>query len=269
MITQLELPSNGKKYGKLANFTTLKIKHFRHLSRFSDQGLSLAMRFSGAVDVLNDVIKIEGVTDITELYMIDFDALMLQLRILEMPESAEYHFVWNCDADAESEEDETKLHPNEGTLVLTDLIGSTKFYDNAVFRVGNKEFDFITVKDWLEVQEVVSKQTAEKMQIIQQLKANDPNFDEKWERVKIKVAELDVLFVKKLAAALKTELKLTLSEREQIVEDMDFKQSKALQSMLAQAESYGVQKYVVTKCEQCGREVRVLIPFQSVIKFNR
>jgi len=260
MNTQFELPSNGKKYDRIAEFTCLEMRHHKHLATYGDVALPFSVRFSAALEVLVDTVKIKGLTDFNELYIIDFDALMLQIKMLEIPNSKEFSFSWEC--GCKDEHDVNTV--NDGLIMLNEL--KLVMYDNAIFRVGEREFDFITTGNWIAVQQVVEDASKAKLQQLSQLpEGTDVNV--MLERLRVKREELNTLFEKKLAASLKSSVPLTMEEREAITGHLPYKYREELKAVLIAIDSYGFQKYIVQKCRLCAKEAHVMLPFQQILKF--
>lgn len=271
MNIEFELPSAGKSYSKIAQFTELKLKHQKHLARFSDENLPNVLRYEAAKEILQDTLAIEGLSDFNNLYCFDFDSLLLQIRLVEIPESRTFQFSWECAC-----KDHEDNNSNEGFFDLSSI--KTTPWDGTKFNVGEYSFDFMRLGDFIEIQRMVANSVHEAQQEIdaavkkltENKDVNDIRVEfeiRKLKRNKIYTEEINKYVDYRLASLLIMKAETTLEERKNIIENIPYKQRIKLAEMVGKLESFGIQRVITQKCSRCGREAAIKLPFREFIKF--
>ncbi len=278
LTTAFALPSNGQLYSGQAVFTGLKMKHFKHLAMFSEPAISMATKFESALEVLSDCIKIEGLTDFRKLLGVDFDFLMLNMKIYGTPEQREFFFTWTCDCD----DPDAPGHKFSMDTVfdLARLMESVKFWNGEQFFVNEYEFSFVDVGSWIEVYRLVegmvrnfyTSHEEEVMKIIKEKLIEEDRVEYEKKRLlkrMVQFDEMNTMVEYRIAAHLKTKANLDLAAKKLIVDDMNFEDRQKLMKVIDEIEMFGVDKYIPQKCKnkECGKEVRILLPFRQLIKF--
>jgi len=252
MNIQFPLPSNGRKYGKVADFSGLEMRHFEHLSTFSQGDLPESTRFSAVIEALSDTMKIDDLPDLFGLYSIDFDALIVHARCMERPEAREFMYAWSCSrckaAGKENYSHNATL--NLGKIPITNV-------DDVEFHLGEYTFDFITVGGWLEVWDYLH---ANMWDIFEHLDGA--------ERLQAEAKCLEKTTVARLAAQVKLALPVSFGERLNLMEKLPLRYRPDVIKMLANMDNnYGLRRYDSPKCSNCGKVVRIQIPFHEIVTF--
>lgn len=278
---KLELPSNNLKYGNGAVFTGLKMKHFKHLAMFSDSTISMATRLECALEVISDVVIIDGLKNYQDLLGVDFDFIMLNMKILGTPQQRSFKFMWTCECiDKDSR---TGLaYSNDALIDLAQLMAGMKVYDGETFFVKEYEFSFVSVSDWIKVYRIIEKMVKEMKQrheaeVVSLLQekgidetAEEVRYDYEKRRILRKLVafdEMNALIEYRIAAHLQTKTSITLDDKKKIVDNMDLDSRADLLKVVDNIGAYGVKGVVKQKCKNCGLEVPVRLPFRKSFKF--
>lgn len=275
------LPSNGKNYGNVAEFKGLKMKHYKHMAMFSEPSNSMATKFESALEVISDVIKIDGLNDYKKLYGMDFDFLMLNMRVFGTPDQREFRFSWKCSCVDKNSASEMN-YVNDAVYDLCYLMQDMKLWNGETFFLNEHEYSFITVGDWIDIYRIVEtmvsglhKKHEKEVERLLREKDIEENLVE-YERKRlmkrlVQFDEFNSILEYRIAAHLVApsvaNVAAVLEAKKKIVDEMDFNNRQKLLEMVDTLGSFGVHKHITQKCVNCGVEARIKFPFQQLVRF--